>query len=118
MSRLKPCPDSPNCISSTAAQSSQRMDPLPFSQPSSAVMAQIKKAVLEEPRTQMVSEGPLYAHFTFKSAIMGFIDDVEFELDERTKLVHFRSASRIGYSDLGANRKRMENLMIKLRPQF
>jgi uncharacterized protein (DUF1499 family) len=71
----------------------------------------IKKVVATFPRTQLLKEEENYLHFTFKSALFGFIDDVEFYLDPQTKQVHFRSASRTGYSDLGANRKRMEQVV-------
>jgi uncharacterized protein (DUF1499 family) len=50
---------------------------------------------------------PAYMHFTFTSALFGFVDDVEFLFDEGKKTIHFRSASRVGHSDIGANRKRM-----------
>jgi uncharacterized protein (DUF1499 family) len=42
--------------------------------------------------------------------IFRFVDDVEFYIDERANLIHFRSASRLGYSDMGVNRKRMETI--------
>ena len=46
----------------------------------------------------------------YRSLIFRFIDDVDFLLDEKEGVIHFRSASRVGYSDLGANRKRMERI--------
>jgi uncharacterized protein (DUF1499 family) len=115
-SRLKSCPSSPNCVSTVASRDDQRMAPLPYSKALDVVLSRIRQVVLEEPRTALVENQGAYLHFTFKSALLGFVDDVEFELDERDKLVHFRSASRIGYSDLGVNRSRMSKLAAKLRP--
>jgi uncharacterized protein (DUF1499 family) len=41
---------------------------------------------------------------------MRFVDDVEFLFDDTNKKIHVRSASRVGYSDMGVNRKRVEEL--------
>lgn len=56
----------------------------------------------------IISATPSYLHIEFKSALMGFVDDVE--LFQEGKQIHVRSASRLGYSDLGVNRKRIEHL--------
>jgi uncharacterized protein (DUF1499 family) len=66
------------------------------------------------PRTTIVTLEEDYIRAEFKSRIFGFVDDVEFWFDDEQKVIHFRSASRVGYSDLGANRKRME----KIRERF
>ncbi len=49
-------------------------------------------------------------HYEFTSFLLRFVDDVEFLFDDETKTIHFRSASRTGYGDLGANRRRMEEI--------
>jgi uncharacterized protein (DUF1499 family) len=59
------------------------------------------------PRAQIVTRTDDYLHIEFRSLIFRFIDDVEFWVNPAEEVIHFRSASRIGYSDLGANRKRM-----------
>jgi len=51
-----------------------------------------------------------YLHYEATSLLLRFVDDVEFLLDDETKTIHFRSASRTGYGDLGVNRKRMEQV--------
>jgi len=53
-----------------------------------------------------------YLHVEFRSTLFRFVDDVEFVIDEPQGLIHIRSASRVGYSDLGANRKRMEKIRL------
>jgi len=60
-------------------------------------------------RTVIVTENDTYLHVECKSAMMGFVDDVEFYFPQE-KVIHVRSASRLGYSDLGVNRKRVEQL--------
>jgi uncharacterized protein (DUF1499 family) len=63
------------------------------------------------PRSRLVSSRDGYLHAEFRSRLLGFVDDVEFSIDEAEQLIHFRSASRVGYSDLGVNRKRMEEFL-------
>ena len=63
-------------------------------------------------RTQLKSESDNYLHYTFKTWPIPFIDDVEFLFDEEAKLIHYRSASRVGHSDLGANSKRMAKVVM------
>ena len=70
----------------------------------------LKEVVRALPRTKLIQEDEAYLHFEFTSLIMRFVDDVEFLFDDEAKTMHFRSASRTGYSDLGVNRKRMEEI--------
>ena len=72
------------------------------------------KIIASLPRTQVVSHTNEYIHAECTSLIFRFVDDVEFLLDEEKYLIHVRSASRVGYSDLGVNRKRIETI----RQQF
>ncbi len=108
--QLKPCPSSPNCVSTQTQQKDKKMDPIPFELDHQEVKKVIKDVVKSLPRTELRSESTHYLHYTFKSKIFGFIDDVEFLIDGAQKLIHFRSASRTGYSDLGVNKKRMTEL--------
>lgn len=57
----------------------------------------------------------LYLHYEFTSLLLRFVDDVEFLFDEEAKTIHFRSASRVGYGDLGVNRRRMEDIRSRLQ---
>jgi uncharacterized protein (DUF1499 family) len=59
---------------------------------------------------QLVEEDEIYLHYEATSLLLRFVDDVEFLLDDQAKIIHFRSASRTGYGDLGVNRKRMEQV--------
>ena len=61
-------------------------------------------------RTMLIQEDATYLRYEFTSLLLRFVDDVEFLFDDSTKTVHFRSASRTGYSDLGVNRRRMERI--------
>jgi uncharacterized protein (DUF1499 family) len=108
---LKACPDKPNCVSTFSQDRRHSMLPLNFRGDAKESLDRLKKVVLSFPGTELVSEKENYLHFTFKSSFFGFIDDVEFYLEQNQKVIHFRSASRVGYSDLGANRKRMDAIL-------
>jgi uncharacterized protein (DUF1499 family) len=109
--RLAPCPDSPNCVSTQAPDALHRMEPIPFSGSAVDAMARIKAIVASWPRTKIVTENESYLHVEFASALFRFVDDIEFLIDESNGKIHFRSASRVGYGDLGANRKRMQAIV-------
>ena len=72
----------------------------------------LKAAVATLPRTRLVEEDGAYLHYEFTSLLLRFVDDVEFVLEEETKTIHFRSASRTGYGDFGVNRRRMEEIRV------
>ena len=107
---LTPCPDSPNCVSSRAKDEQHRIEPLAYSGPAAGAWSKLADTVRGLTRTRIVSQTESYMHVEFNSALFRFTDDVEFQLDERANLIHVRSASRAGYSDLGANRERVERI--------
>lgn len=113
MGKLKNCPNTPNCISSMADPKDEEhyMAPIPFKNLADAKV-KIKEKVANHPRTEIILENETYIYVEFTTLIMRYVDDVEFFFDEKTNLLHFRSASRLGKSDLGLNRKRM-NLLLK-----
>jgi uncharacterized protein (DUF1499 family) len=108
--RLAPCPSSPNCVSSQAPDSEHHIDPLSYTGSSAAAMKELREIVRSLPRTAIISETGSYLHAEFTSALFRFVDDVEFLADDDTKVIHIRSASRLGQSDLGVNRKRIEHI--------
>lgn len=111
MSRLKKCPSSPNCVCTIDAEvSKKKMDALSYSGSLADAKTTLKETILAMKRTQLKAEEADYLHFTFKTSLGGFIDDVEFEFDDVGKKIHFRSASRVGYSDMGANKRRMKKI--------
>jgi len=86
------------------------MAPFRYQQNLAGAKDRLKSIVSQLPRTKLVEETEGYLHFEFTSFLLRFVDDVEFVFDEGAKLVQFRSASRTGYSDLGVNRRRMEEI--------
>ncbi|MBT3221718.1 MAG: DUF1499 domain-containing protein [Proteobacteria bacterium] len=106
-----PCPDSPNCVSSQSDPSDPHyMEPMTLGMELGSAQEQLKAFVLSMPGSKLISEENCTLHFTFTTRIMRFVDDVHFIFDPSAGLIHFRSASRVGYSDLGANRRRMKRV--------
>jgi uncharacterized protein (DUF1499 family) len=106
--KLAPCPASPNCVSTQADDEAHKIEPIRFTVTPAEALTKLKQALATVPRTQVVTETSDYLHAESTSLIFRFVDDVEFWTDAKNKVIHFRSASRVGHSDLGANRARME----------
>lgn len=108
--RLAACPDSPNCVSSQSADPRHAIDPLRYGGTAEKARERLVKAISGMKRARIVAAEERYLHAEFTSAFFRFVDDVEFLLDEETRTIHMRSASRVGYSDLGVNRRRVEEI--------
>ena len=109
-SELTPCPESPNCVSSDARDSKHNIPPLQLISPPLEAFQTARKLVLELPRTRIVNETSDYLHAECRSALFGFVDDLELHLRPAEGIIAIRSASRLGYSDFGVNRRRVESL--------
>jgi uncharacterized protein (DUF1499 family) len=107
--RLADCPARPNCVSSTAADPEHFVDPLRHAGAATAAMLLLVEVVRREPGAAVVTQRPDYLYAEFASAVFGFVDDVEFHAAGDGR-IDVRSASRLGYSDFGANRRRVEKL--------
>ena len=106
--QLAPCPNTPNCIATQNAAASQQMPPLSYTGSVADAKARLFKVVQSMPRVEQLADQDKYLAFVFRSRLIGYPDDVEFLLDDTAKLIHFRSASRLGKGDMGVNRARME----------
>jgi uncharacterized protein (DUF1499 family) len=107
--RLSDCPASPNCVNSQAGDDKHKVAPFTYDGSREDAFSRLKKAVSALKRTQIVEERADYLRIECTSALFRFVDDVEFYFPEEN-VIHVRSASRLGYSDLGVNRKRVEKL--------
>lgn len=102
------CPDTPNCVSSQSDSASHKISPLSYTSTVKEAMQQIKKTILALPRTKLIKEKDQYLHVEFRTLVFRFVDDVEIVIDDSEKVIHLRSASRVGFSDFGTNRRRIE----------
>jgi uncharacterized protein (DUF1499 family) len=103
--KLAACPPSPNCVCSQSTDPKSQIEPLPM-----VSIERLKQAINALERTTIIEESSDYLYVEFKSKLMGYVDDVEFYFDRGQNLIQVRSASRLGQSDLGVNRKRIEEI--------
>ena len=107
---LVACPDKPNCVCSEHPEDSDHfIEAIPFTGSGEESMARLSATILSM-QGLLVSQSDNYLSATFTSKLFGFVDDVEFRIDTEQGVIHVRSASRVGHSDLDANRKRVENI--------
>lgn len=109
---LRDCPASPNCVSSQARDSSHKIAPLALIGDQRNTRARLLSLLTQTPRVKLLVQEEHYLRAEFTSQVMRFVDDVEFLIGPQA--VEVRSASRLGHSDLGVNRARIESL----REQF
>ena len=102
--KLAPCPNSPNCVSSFDTNAPHLIKPI------KADLEKIERTLASLNNANIVDRSDNYIRAEFKSRFMGYVDDVEFLYDELKNISHVRSASRVGYTDLGVNRRRVEKI--------
>ena len=108
--KLKPCPKSPNCVCTQEDDSRKKMEPIYFTCNAQQAATKLERLISGYGDVVLVKQEPNYYHFEFVTRLGKFIDDVEFLIDPTAKLIHFRSASRIGYGDFGKNNRRMKKI--------
>jgi uncharacterized protein (DUF1499 family) len=110
---LPACPDSPNCVSSFATRPAQQVAPFAFTGPADAAQGRLMRIIESDRGATVVDARQGWIAVEFRSKLFGFVDDLRFELDPAAGVFHVQSASRTGYWDLGANRRRVEALRAK-----
>jgi uncharacterized protein (DUF1499 family) len=86
------------------------MDPIPYTVPLREARARMLAVLQALPRTRIVEEGVDVLRAECRSRVFRFVDDVEIRFDDAAKLIHFRSAARLGRRDFGVNRDRMDQV--------
>lgn len=105
----------PNMVSSTVEQSDKHyVDPFRFTGPASAAWKKLRANIASSKGASIIAESETYLYAEFSSGLFGFVDDVEFAIDEKAGVIHARSSSRLGIDDLGVNRKRIERIRYAL----
>lgn len=112
--QLTSCPNTPNCVNSQSQDVKDKIEPFTYNSSSEKAMADLKTVIQSFNQAKIITETKNYLYAEFTIPVIGFIDDVEFYLDENAKAIDVRSASRIGESDLGVNRKRIETIRTRL----
>jgi uncharacterized protein (DUF1499 family) len=110
--RLAPCPDKPNCVSSfaDATDKEHAIAPLRYATSRAQAHEALVNVLYDQPRSKVITTNSDYIHATFRSNLMRFRDDGEFLFDENEPVIHVRMGARLGYEDMDANRKRVEEI--------
>ncbi len=107
--RLSPCPDSPNCVVSEFTEDeSHYISPVRYPAARAEDSMDLVKQVIQEIGGEITVKEEVYTAAIFSSTFFAFVDDLECRIDKANHTIHLRSASRVGHSDFGANRKRVE----------
>lgn len=117
--RLAACPGTPNCVCSEEDSSSSAfVNAIEIADYETEEAWQALKRAVTEAGGQVQMETRSYMAVTFSSTFFGFVDDLELRLDAEHRLIHVRSASRVGHSDFGVNSDRVERLRSRFESQF
>jgi uncharacterized protein (DUF1499 family) len=109
------CPPTPNCVSSQVSDPDHHIDPINFTGDKSTVKQVLVKVLNVVPNTVITEETDDYIRTESTSKIFGFIDDAEFYFPPDQNIIQIRSAARLGESDLGVNRRRLEQIRLALQ---
>lgn len=108
--KFVPCPNTPNCVSSQEAGQSHAIPPLSYKGSAEEAKNHLLHILQGMKRAKIVTNQGRYLRVEFTSAVFRFVDDAEFFIDDNQKVIHLRSAARLGHYDFGVNRERMETI--------
>lgn len=111
---LSPCPKSPNCVVTQDADESHSITPIAYRTDLDTARETLLKVLSVVPRTEVIAQRSDYIRAQSTSRLMGFIDDVEFYFPSDKQEIEMRSAARLGDSDLGVNRRRLEQIRLAM----
>jgi uncharacterized protein (DUF1499 family) len=112
---MAPCPTTPNCVVSKGADAGHQIEPLVYQGDRDTAYADLLKVLTVVPRTVVTEKTDTYIRAESTSRIFHFVDDLEFYFPTGEKLIQVRSAARVGESDLGVNRRRLEQIRLALK---
>lgn len=116
--RLADVPSSPNCVSTMTTSAVHEADPLSFHCSADSAWNELSGLIAQWPRSRVITQTDNYMHVEVHTRLLRFVDDMEFYLPSDAQVIHFRSASRFGHSDLGVNRDRMEAIRSRFQQRL
>lgn len=112
---LSACPSSPNCVVSQDGDKKHLINPLTFKGDRATAKENLLRVLAVVPRTKIIEDKANYIHAESTSRLFKFVDDAEFYFPEGENVIQVRSASRVGESDLGVNRRRIEQIRLAMQ---
>jgi uncharacterized protein (DUF1499 family) len=112
---LAACPSSPNCVVSQDGDEKHAVEPIAYQGDRTTAKETLLKVLSVVPRTKVIEDTGDYIHTESSSRIFKFVDDAEFYFPEGENVIQVRSASRVGESDLGVNRRRIEQIRLAMQ---
>jgi len=109
--QLSPCPNTPNCVCSEDKSPSAYIPSFVFNDAAASAWLRANQVIVAS-GGRIQTQGPTYLSASFSTKWLEFVDDVELRLDADNDVIHVRSASRLGRSDFGVNRARVEKLRL------
>jgi uncharacterized protein (DUF1499 family) len=113
--QLTECPPSPNCVLSQATDAKHAIAPISYHTDRETARQTLLKVLNAMPGNKVITQTDDYIRFEATVRLIGFVDDGEFYLPADELVIHLRSASRLGESDLGVNRRRLEQIRLAMR---
>lgn len=108
--KLAPCPNSPNCVSTQSQDPRHQIAPIAYATSPAEAKATLLQVIRSMKGTTIITDDPTYILVEFHVRGIGFVDDVEFYLDQQAQRIDFRSSARLPYYDWQVNRNRMEEI--------
>jgi uncharacterized protein (DUF1499 family) len=110
---ITPCPKTPNCVSSVDTDVRHFIHPLRFADNTEEAQLRLLNILSQLKRVRVVKNEENLIQAEFISSVFRFVDDVKFHFDDHKKIAHVKSSSRVGFSDFGVNRRRVESIRKK-----
>ncbi len=107
------CSNKPNCASTLEKREAFSVKPFVLVKPTN--IEEIANIAKNLKGAKIISIDGNYAHIECTSSVFRFVDDLELRISGDDLIV--RSESRVGYSDFGINKKRIEQLRAMLLKQ-
>ena len=109
---LANCPATPNCVVSQGADADHAIPPIFYEGDRAIARKNLIDILGVVPRTQIMEQTDDYVLAQSESRLMGFVDDTEFYFPADESVIQVRAAARMGESDLGVNRRRIEQIRL------
>ncbi len=112
--KLRDCPSTPNCVNSQNDDATHHIDPITYNIDRQKAKELLSKVLTVVPNTTIIEEKDNYIRTESASKIFGFVDDGEFYFPADKQVIEVRYSARLGESDLGVNRRRVEQIRLAL----